>query len=229
MIVSNLIRFINFKLFLMDLWFVFLSIIASRIVYEHTIHISMALSILSKYFKWKFQFLTKFLNEIVRGKKKKNFIIDWKRSNREIQLNLILFIKNHHHLCFQLRKCSSIWSKINLISILLNLPINIVLINLIFEQLNDSLEYKIQLLIIITHGSMLINVLNIMPPITSAAHSSTNTLFSLIARFNQRILIISQLKTISFLEGLCSKRYRIGITIGSSSTIDRKSLVEVSD
>ncbi|KAF7494322.1 hypothetical protein SSS_06153 [Sarcoptes scabiei] len=132
------------------------------------------------------------------------------------------FLKHHNDLCRLLREVE--WSIGNFITIIFNLPVNIVLINIIINYELSMMKKAIFYILIVTHSLMMFSHMESLHPIHTNAHSSRKIIQSLFARrlIRKPTLIRSlrfKIKLVNQLERLTSKNFQLGINLGTGKPI----------
>ncbi|KAF7494347.1 hypothetical protein SSS_01769 [Sarcoptes scabiei] len=143
--------------------------------------------------------------------------------HRPILIGKILqdFILNHHWICSMIDRISPEWSGANLLFILLNIPLNMIFVNLVYFERQKTIRIVVNTCLLLIHSTVVLIAVLVLPRINRYAHRSRITILSIDSNLiiKNGLSIRYRLKTQNYVEKLSSDRFPIGIGIGSSKAV----------
>lgn len=140
------------------------------------------------------------------------------------------YLHQHNNLCKLLKQVNYTWSFGNFFTIIFNLPVNIILVNILLHYELSSLKKILFTIMTISHSLVMLNLLEVLHPIHRNAHGSKREIAIF---FAQNLHLKSgpslrlRIKLINYLERLTSKQKQLGVSIGFSKPINHMRLWNV--
>ncbi|KAF7494320.1 hypothetical protein SSS_06151 [Sarcoptes scabiei] len=198
---------------LMDLIIFSMKIMDGRIFIDFAINNTVFISILRIYFSGNF----KQINEDFRAA-----IRDYGKHPKLIKR----FLQRHNNLCCLLNRIHFTWSFGNFFTIIFNLPVNIILINIWLHYDLTVWKKLFFIAMTISHSLVMFNLIEVLHPIHRNAHGSKKLIAIFFAKnLNQSSSSSSsssivpsslrlRIKLLNYFERLTSKQKQLGIGLG---------------
>ncbi|KPM11459.1 hypothetical protein QR98_0100290 [Sarcoptes scabiei] len=133
------------------------------------------------------------------------------------------YLHRHNDQCRLLQKVNETWSFGNFFAIVFNLPVNIILINIIIHYELSDVEKFLFLAVIASHSAVMFNLIESLHPIHKNAHASRKLIQTIFAKSFKSPpsiqLLRLRIKLLNYLERLGSRQKQIGVSIGPGKPI----------
>lgn len=141
------------------------------------------------------------------------------------------YLHRHNDQCRLLQKVNETWSFGNFFAIVFNLPVNIILINIIINYELSDVEKFLFLAVIASHSAVMFNLIESLHPIHKNAHASRKLIQTIFAKSFKSPpsiqLLRLRIKLLNYLERLGSRQKQIGVSIGPGKPITHWKLWKV--
>ncbi|KAF7494324.1 hypothetical protein SSS_06158 [Sarcoptes scabiei] len=214
-IVFHLINQNRIIIILMDLIIFSMKMMNGRIFIDFANNNTVYISILRTYFEGNYKQINLDFHKAITAS-------DYGKESKQIWR----YLSRHNNLCNVLSKAHFTWSFGNFFTIIFNLPVNIILINIWLHYDLTVLKKILFMTITISHSLVMFNLIEVLHPIHRNAHgskkliaiffaknlnqSSSSSSSSIVAPLSLRLRI----KLLNYFERLTSKQKQLGIGLG---------------